>query len=1414
VPALTNLLDAYEEIADLAPSQSNFQMLRDTAEKLAGLDPSDKHAAATQHLATIKGWLAGLQTDPRTVKKNLKALQQLHKEDPSNADLPYYIALVNVRRARDAGTLNDHAAAARLAQQTQSMFAAALKQQPGNAQMHYRAYQVDQTLSQLQEAKDAKATADQARHEIEQAQKLAKPQDDLYVVINKAAADELSRRGDRSGAETILRGALAAHPTDPAAQMALAQLLGSDPKTRSEAITLLSNPKTADQAESRREALMARQYGLISQLELVSLQIDEYADITDPAKKKAMLGQINSGYKSLEEKIGQGPDVLKLRGRLELAQGEEVKAIQTLEKVQQLLSQQGKQDFQVKYLLARAYLKVNQNGEAKKLLRQVIQKFPGMVEARLLLAQQLLKEHDTAGAAPQLAFLRKAMPDAPQVAILELAALNPKTDSAKAQSLYKSLPEKTAKDQLGKAKVAVQLGNHADAERLLKEAIAQEPGDAEAVNLLARLYVAENQKPQAVALVDAALKANPDDKSLAALKKVFAGATAKEIIESEADPLTRELNLAELAERSGNRKEAQDHLTKAAAIQPDSPRVLTAQFNEALAAAQWDDATKYADKLAAMNQDQAGGRLFRFRLAMAQKDLDKANQIASELTDQMPEFSQSWVALAQSLQARGQFNDALSKYLAALDRQEDNMDALNGVIQCYLAINRPQAAHDAIVKALERFPGNASFSEQLTQWQLTFGDPTKALPARQAAVKDHPDSPGARAALAAAYLRVAQVNGVKDPAARSTYVAKAKEVFQEAKQKWPDESLFYARLAEIDLADSQPAAAEAVLKELAARPKWADKPQPQLMLAELYQKENKLDAAEQMLRAAQSKAKGDFEVESRLANFLASRGKLDEALKILAADSSDPNVQKLRIELQVNGGRLADAQKAIEAQLAKDPHSASWRSLLGFVYMNSGKPADARKQLDQALAEQPGDAAALYYRGLLKMRQTPPDLGGAVEDLTAARNAQPKNVEMRLSLADALRTSRDNERAINELENVLQIDPQSKAARMKLIDLYAAAKPPRWSDADRIIAQTREMPELASDPSLLHQEAMVRLKEGRNAEALAAIEGALKSAPNDPVLTQAHLNILLAAGENQRVVQDADALLKKHEAWWLRLMRAEAQARLKDQAAALKDYEAALANVAADQDQAVAQKIISSISDELGPDEALRFVRQRASADPRWNIDVAYLLYHQHKEDDARRTIEGVLAHEKDLKPVDRVGALRLAGMIYMTGHPADYAKAKAAYVKLLGESPNDLAALNNLACLLAGNVNPPQPREARVYSQKAYDLVKQSGRWDPLVADTHGWILSLCDKDDLPAAIRILGDVVDRHPFPEARYHLAEAYVKGGKLDEAQKQLDQAIAALTQAKKDKQTVDPVLRMQIDQAAQRVREMQSKAEVR
>ncbi len=1425
-PALRRLMNAYEDVAELSPRAENFQLLRDTATKLAAVDPGNTKAAALKHLATIQAWLAGVQTDPRVVDDNVKALEELRKADPANAELPFYIAQVKVKRAQDAIQNGDAAGGRKLIAEALAVTEDSLKGQEQNPAMHYRAFQTFLGLSRANASLGLPAGLDdRATAEITKAREEAQPDNDLYVEINRTAADYAAKNlHDAATAEKIARALLKQRPDDPTVRVTAAELIGRDPAKRQEAISILTAPRQPDKAHvgTRKDALLSRQYEAMTLLSLAGLQIDEFASTTDAAKRKTLEESVNKSLKTLNDRLGEAPEILKLRGRLELAEGNNVKAIQTLEKSQQLLLQKGGQDYQVKYMLAKAYINAGQTGEAKKLLRQIVDRIPTANDARLQLVQLLLRERAIDEARPHVEYLEKVMPNSPDVTRMRLAMLDPGKDHAKIEKLYESLPEKSKAERLYKAQLALGVGQQDDAVRLLNEIVKEDPGDVDAVANLVRIYSARNEKDRAIALVAEARKTNPSNASLETLAKMLAGAGAEEIIAAEPDPFTRELNLAELTGRQGKNKEMLDHLKKAEAVKPDSARVQQSLLNYYLQHQNWDEARKYVDKLAVTNQDQANGQLLKFQLALAQgtagnkDELGKAVTLGQQLTQTMPEFSQSWLAYGRALQASGRYDDALSKFLAALQRRSDSIEALRGVIDCYIATNRPQEAHNYILQAVKQFPTNADIVEQETLWQLRFGDPLKAVPQREAELKNSPNDPSSYTKLGMAYLRVAQVKGSTDANMATQYVAKAREVFTEAKKKWPDESTFYGNLADIALASNKPQDAEADLKELAARPLWKDKPEPQLMLAELYARTNRPDQAEQALRDAHANAPDNYEVRDRLANYLARRNKLDDALALLPAGDSDARVQRLRIDLLVNGHRLDDATKSIQAQLLKNPTASDWNALLGYVYyLTPGKLDDARKQLDKTLAADPKNANALYFRGLVALRQSPPDAASAVADLTAVRNINPDNVDVRMALADAMRLNGDTDRAITELEGVVRAAPQAKLPRLKLIELYASSNPPRWSDVDRVIADSRGIPQLAVDPDLLHQEALVRLQEGRDKDALAAIEEARKSAGNNPNITRTYLNVLLQMKQYKTVVQETGKIIQgDKDAWWAYAFRGQAKNRLKDKPGALSDFEAALETTPAQKSEPVTQAIINTTAAELGADDALKFVESRAKGDPRWLIDIAYLQQSKHDAVAAQQTVAKLMESIDKLSTPDRQRALRLAGVTYMTGPKPDYDKARDIYLKLLNEAPNSLEALNNLACLLAGNITPPRPEQARVYSQRAYDLMRKSGNYDPLIADTHGWVLSLCTDDDLPEAIRILNEVVDRRPFLEARYHLANAYLKSKNATQAEKQLNAALETIADADKAKQAVDPVLRVKITQAMDRVRELKAKADTK
>ena len=144
--------------------------------------------------------------------------------------------------------------------------------------------------------------------------------------------------------------------------------------------------------------------------------------------------------------------------------------------------------------------------------------------------------------------------------------------------------------------------------------------------------------------------------------------------------------------------------------------------------------------------------------------------------------------------------------------------------------------------------------------------------------------------------------------------------------------------------------------------------------------------------------------------------------------------------------------------------------------------------------------------------------------------------------------------------------------------------------------------------------------------------------------------------------------------------------------------------------------------------------------------------------------------------------------------------------LKVLDLEPNDWPSLNNMACLVAEQLNPPRPKEALQYSQKAYDVMLNSGGRNAFIYDTHGWVLTLNDRPQ--EGIDMLRQAVTLEPFfPESHYHLGEAYLRTKSPVEAQKQLELAAEQIRQAEDKKQAVSPGLSAKVDAALNKAKEI-------
>lgn len=111
-------------------------------------------------------------------------------------------------------------------------------------------------------------------------------------------------------------------------------------------------------------------------------------------------------------------------------------------------------------------------------------------------------------------------------------------------------------------------------------------------------------------------------------------------------------------------------------------------------------------------------------------------------------------------------------------------------------------------------------------------------------------------------------------------------------------------------------------------------------------------------------------------------------------------------------------------------------------------------------------------------------------------------------------------------------------------------------------------------------------------------------------------------------------------------------------------------------------------------------------------------------------------------------------------GRPADAISLFEAVVKI---SPNHLLALNNLATLLAEQ--PQRQKDALRYIEQA---IAVAGR-KPALLDTQGTIHLL--DGNLDAAVKCLEEAVESESIdPRYAFHLAAAYAKAGRLEDARK--------------------------------------------
>lgn len=241
----------------------------------------------------------------------------------------------------------------------------------------------------------------------------------------------------------------------------------------------------------------------------------------------------------------------------------------------------------------------------------------------------------------------------------------------------------------------------------------------------------------------------------------------------------------------------------------------------------------------------------------------------------------------------------------------------------------------------------------------------------------------------------------------------------------------------------------------------------------------------------------DFILKFGLVNLYFAQNYIEKAeqvlLEIIEMDSSGIhglNANNKLARLYARAGRISEAAGLIESIIQADPNAIEPLLLRGELAMDESRYQDAIKDFRDILADRPNDIKVLrWFARANKLAQRPiPAMGSLIQIL----KLQPKDESARLELAELLIKTDNVDRAIQQINTLLQLEPGNKRGLEALFNIYQAQQ--KWEDAQQIASYLQtEMPE---DATGFYLSGLAYLREGKQRDAIASFSRALEIQPD------------------------------------------------------------------------------------------------------------------------------------------------------------------------------------------------------------------------------------------------------------------------------------------------------------------------------
>lgn len=1417
-------------------NRPELRSMIDTANRLLALVPDDRDALKALAYSVIEPWEANLEASPEDIDKTRTSVEQLYKQDPSDAETLMLMSRILREDARRAWGRDPQVEGPAQLEKFKTFADEAVNATPDNAAAHLVKFIAYSTLSGFprytpDERRDFSKIASES---LLKADELAKPEQfagnpEQFLQIRQAAIRTIEL-ADRAKAEERYKQLIEQMPNHRWPRLLLAQFLQKMPGRLADAAKVLETPWKPNQTLRAMDSLRQQSLETQEQFRLATIWLAWLGqEGANADNREAKLQGVDKLYAELAALPG-GSSTLqawldRIAGGIALERGKLSEAIARYDAALKLLpadvTSGGEAELRNETLMeyAAAHLRLGQTGTARPALLELVSRDPLNMQARVQLTRLLQSERKFTEAGKQIDELERFL-GKDNLILEQLRIANYSGPEDELRTKYATMPETTVPQMAIKLQTAGQLGDGPEQERLARAILVADPKQAQVAAALAQMLLRSDKRVEALALLDAASAASPDDKQLKNLRESIAAQTPEERkilldqrIEDIADPYQRELSRSEVLRLQNKPDEAIAALKKAESINSSDLRAPQQMFELYLAQQKPAEAQQVLDRLATLKSDDSDLETRRVRLLIARAQIetdpearksliDQALTLASQVSRRYPEIAQPTLVYASLLQDTASYDSALEQYLIVLDKQPTNIPANRGAVACLVALKRFDDARSRLSSARNLAPSDESLKQMELSLELEHGDPMRVIDSLQAIQQRDPDNPQTWAQLGYALERVAMDRAQKqDQKGAKEFIDRAISVWQSAMTKFPAELRFAIAYADAQRRAGNPAQADAAIEALVANPAWSDKPEAIELLATQYERSGKPDQAEAVLTQFIARTKPiPTSTLLKLAMHLIDRQRLQDALSVLDLQKDDPQVRRTRIELLIMANDLDAARRSVQEGLATDP-TTDMRLLAAFVELRSGNWDQADGFLATVLKDRPGDPAALFYRAQVRLNQSPADVSGAQSDLQRVLSLNPSNSEARLTLAELLSRQNQRDLALQQLETAWRYTDRSKVVLLRLVDSYLSQRTPQPTSALRAIEGAKQrVPEFANDVDILLAEANVQMALSQNKRAIEVGKQALAIAPDNAQLQQRYYELLLRAGSLREMLRESEPVLAKDKgAWWLYRLRGVAQRRLEQRPEATQSFDAALNLVVAAQNEQAINIVARTIWQELGVNEAIKRVVPLAENDNSAKLLLATLYQAANEPAKALSVLERVRTDFDRLRPDQKRLVLQSLGTVYLQVTPPAPDKARQVYEELLKDIPNDMLLLNNLAYVYTLPDSGGTVKKALEFSTRAYAISQTLSQLDPsvrYVQDTHGWVLVL--NGQVTDGISLLQTASDGADFPDVHMHLAEAYLMDGQLAEARQALGRAEAIVSNQKSRNQPVDPSIRPRLD----------------